>query len=114
MPSYDSAINVTLANQVETLKMSFTNGFMSVWYDDGRLMTFNMLQLHFHAPSEHTIDLKAFDAEVHLVHNDPISGNYAVLGFFFDTKEAANEDNPFLTALMPDKWATAGTGTVLP
>lgn len=29
---------------------------------------FNALQVHYHAPSEHTINGKHFDLEMHLVH----------------------------------------------
>ena len=30
--------------------------------------TYEFLQFHFHSPSEHTIDGKYYDAEVHFVH----------------------------------------------
>lgn len=40
---------------------------------------FNLLQFHFHAPSEHALMGKRFDLELHLVHKDQ-GGNLGVLG----------------------------------
>jgi len=41
--------------------------------------TYRLLQFHFHAPSEHTVNGAAFDAEVHFVHKSD-DGKLAVLG----------------------------------
>lgn len=43
-------------------------------------ITYNLLQFHFHLPSEHTIDGAAAAMEIHFVHQDPRSGNLAVVG----------------------------------
>ena len=40
---------------------------------------YQLLQFHFHAPSEHTINGTRYDAEVHLVHQN-ILGQLAVVG----------------------------------
>lgn len=40
---------------------------------------YQLLQFHFHAPSEHTVDGKQFDAEMHLVHSNAL-GELAVVG----------------------------------
>jgi len=45
--------------------------------------TWRLAQLHFHAPSEHTIDGKHFDAELHVVHQND-AGAYAVIGLFLE------------------------------
>ena len=39
--------------------------------------------MHFHAPSEHTIDGEYFDAELHFVHNWS-SSEFIVIGVLFD------------------------------
>lgn len=44
---------------------------------DGR--TFQLAQIHFHAPSEHRIGGKSYPMEIHLVHADE-NGNLAVIG----------------------------------
>ncbi len=38
----------------------------------------NLLQLHFHSPSEHSVEGKFWDAEMHLVHQGK-SGELAVV-----------------------------------
>ena len=62
-----------------------------------------MLQFHFHAPSEHAVDDKLYDLEVHFVHKyaDTEASLGGVIGVFFD-REAGNYDNDFLTALWED------------
>lgn len=62
---------------------------------------FNLLQLHFHAPSEHTIDGASFPSEVHFVHQSA-DGELAVIGVMLEEGEA----NPLLDGLwaqMPDE-----------
>ena len=45
---------------------------------------FNSVQFHFHAPSEHVIDSRNYDLEMHIVHKDAMKGTInAVLGFLF-------------------------------
>ena len=49
---------------------------------------FELLQFHFHSPSEHTLNGEYYPLEVHFVHNSQ-SGRLAVIGVFF-TEGAAN------------------------
>jgi len=41
---------------------------------------YDLVQFHFHQPSEHTIDGERCAMELHLVHKDVASGNLAVVG----------------------------------
>ena len=44
------------------------------------------VQFHFHTPSEHTVNGKNYDMELHLVTNSSVSGGsspIAVIGLFF-------------------------------
>ncbi len=43
--------------------------------------TYKLIQFHFHMPSEHSVDNKTSDAELHFVHQDN-DGNLAVVGVF--------------------------------
>jgi carbonic anhydrase len=61
-------------------------------------VTYALQQFHFHHPSEHTIDGKAFPLELHLVHAAS-DGRLAVIGVMFHEGSA----NPALDAV----WATA-------
>ena len=56
---------------------------------------YDLQQFHFHAPSEHTINGKYFDAEAHFVHFSEETQEYTVLGVLIDAEEEA--DNPFLS-----------------
>lgn len=60
-----------------------------VTIDDTR---YEFLQMHFHAPSEHTLEGEAFPLELHLVHRAEGSDNLAVLGVFIQE----GEENSFI------------------
>ena len=51
--------------------------------------------MHFHAPSEHSIDGEYFDAELHFVHNRS-STEFAVIGVLFDVKSGRGTDDSWL------------------
>lgn len=51
--------------------------------------TYSLVQLHFHAPSEHTFNGKHALMEAHLVHKNDKSGELAVLGVMLDAGAAA-------------------------
>ena len=58
--------------------------------------------MHFHSPSEHTVDGKNYDLELHMVHTDIFTGApAAVLGIFFSVNDTA-ADNIFLDEIVPD------------
>jgi carbonic anhydrase len=52
--------------------------------------------LHFHAPSEHTVEGKHFDLELHIVHVDAVQNPAAVIAIFFDRVEGGTFYNEFL------------------
>ena len=45
---------------------------------------YQLLQFHFHAPSEHTVASKSFDMEMHFVHKSE-EGNLAVVGLLIES-----------------------------
>jgi carbonic anhydrase len=65
--------------------------------------TYQLVQFHFHAPSEHTIDGRSFPLEVHFVHQSA-DGHLAVVGMLF-VEGPANEDLAKVIAHFP-----AGSG----
>jgi carbonic anhydrase len=69
---------LTLAHDGHTIRMDYAAGSA---LENGR-GRYELTQLHFHAPSEHTVDGKAFPMELHLVHKDP-EGHLAVVGVLF-------------------------------
>lgn len=67
-----------LLNNGHTVQANSLGG--SYAWLDGR--KFNLLQFHFHSPSEHTVDGQSFDLEIHFVHQNEV-GDLGVLGVFF-------------------------------
>ena len=59
-----------------------------------------LLQFHFHAPSEHSVDGRLFDMEMHLVHRNE-EGTLAVIGVLIE-QGADNAAFSPLWANMPD------------
>ena len=51
-----------------SLQMDFTDGEFQLTFPDGSMSLFEPLQLHFHSPSEHTVEGKHHDLEMHIVH----------------------------------------------
>ncbi|AXK72171.1 carbonic anhydrase family protein [Lysobacter sp. TY2-98] len=70
---------------------------------------FELKQVHFHVPSEHTVDGKRFPMEAHLVHADA-QGRLAVVAVLF--KDGAN--NAWLESIWPKVPAKAGGNAKLP
>ncbi|MDG6778395.1 carbonic anhydrase family protein [Thiomicrorhabdus sp. zzn3] len=56
---------------------------------------YELIQYHFHTPSEHHKEGFAYPMEMHLVHRDG-DGNIAVLGILFQE----GEENPYLNGLL--------------
>ncbi len=70
---------------------------------------YNLLQFHFHSPSEHARDGRRFPMEVHLVHKNA-NGNLAVVGIFLKR----GKHNPTLQKLLehvPSTLNTVSNGT---
>lgn len=61
---------------------------------------YDLVQFHFHAPSEHRIDGRSFPMEAHFVHRDAASGALGVLGVFM-VEGGTNPAFQALAAVMP-------------
>jgi len=66
----------------------------NTWQIDGTEYTLS--QLHFHSPSEHTINGEVFDLEGHFVHQNSVTRDYAVFGIVFRLDSEQELPNPFL------------------
>jgi len=73
-----------LQNNGHTLKWSPLGDAGSVTYKNEQ---YNLLQWHFHIPSEHTFNLEHASIELHFVHADA-AGNLLVIGHCFNVGEA--------------------------
>ena len=92
-----------LINNGHTLQVNHTNGSRLTM--GGR--TYELVQFHFHSPSEHVIDGDSHAMEAHLVHQSA-DGQLAVLGILLDV----GEENKFLRDLW-DVEATHGMRTTV-
>ncbi|QBQ54447.1 carbonic anhydrase [Nitrosococcus wardiae] len=79
-----------IINDGHTIQITFPPGNTMVV----RNHTFELKQVHFHAPSEHHMEGKEFPMEGHLVHADE-QGNLAVISIFYKGKDP----NPALAKL---------------
>ncbi len=89
-----------IVNNGHTVQVNFKQGNMLV-LDSA---PYQMKQVHFHAPSENTINGKSFPLEAHFVHADA-KGNLTVIGVMFKEGEASPGLEK-LWAQLPDKEGT--------
>jgi carbonic anhydrase len=78
---YDS-YNVEIENKEHTIEIS-KNLKAKLKIEDNE---YELLQFHFHTPSEHRIGGKYHDVEAHFVFVDN-KGNYSVIGIFYDVSD---------------------------
>lgn len=71
---------------------------------------YDLLQFHFHAPSEHRVDGRSFPMEVHFVHKNAASGALGVLGVFM----VAGRANPAFTGIASAMPLKAGESVRAP
>ncbi|KAG1708955.1 hypothetical protein DVH05_022586 [Phytophthora capsici] len=64
-----------------------------------KLSGYKFAQLHLHSPSEHTIDGKAFDGEIHFVHKKEDGSAALVIGLFLH-KTNSSQTEPAVDAII--------------
>lgn len=101
----DAAKKIEFSYQPTALNVKNTGYGIQVDYGSGSKakidsQEYQLLQFHFHAPSEHTIDGKAYPLEFHLVHQNQATKKLAVVGVF--VKEGKkNEALELISSNMP-------------
>tara|TARA_R110002096_G_scaffold4501_38_gene21303 strand:+ start:7276 stop:8088 length:813 start_codon:yes stop_codon:yes gene_type:complete len=95
--AYQSA-PLNLVNNGHTIQQNFTPG------SSVEIMgkTYNLAQFHFHSGSEHTVEGRRFDLEMHLVHK-AADGQLLVVGVLFEI----GAENPFLAQFFGQLPASA-------
>jgi carbonic anhydrase len=91
--------DLTIRNNGHTVQADYDNGSHIVV--DGH--RFDLLQFHFHTPSEHLIDGKKYQVEMHLVHKDA-GGTLAVVGVMMEL----GQSNLALGEVIPHLPESAG------
>lgn len=78
---------VSVVDNGHTVQANDTVGSSAITVDGTR---FGLLQMHFHSPSEHTIDGQFAPAEVHFVHRSE-AGELAVIGVMLTEGDVVHE-----------------------
>lgn len=86
---------LAVVNNGHTIQVNYAPG--STMSIGGK--TYNLVQFHWHAPSEHTVDGKPFDMELHFVHKDA-EGQLGVVGVLL-RKGRASDALDSIWAHMP-------------
>ena len=109
---YQNYDNVTFKKMAHTLQaLDITDGTLELEFPTGGSGTFKPLQFHFHAPSEHTVDGKTYNLEMHVVHLYEDGSLGSALGIFFDIVDGGSTASQFLTELAPNLVTEEGTIT---
>lgn len=95
--------NATLLNRGHDMMLRFEGGAGNVYVNGTPYL---LRQCHWHSPSEHTVNGRRFDMEIHLVHQSA-TGKIAVIGAFYHL--GANDS--FLLRMTPYLRALANTTT---
>lgn len=88
--------NGSFVNNGHTLQFTPAQSAATLMIGD---QAFSFAQFHFHSPAEHTIDRRAYPAELHFVHRNS-AGQLAVLGVFIE-EGGENEALGALLAATP-------------
>jgi carbonic anhydrase len=92
---YHDETDLRFFNNGHTVEVEMHSG-NSIMLDG---VTYDLLQLHFHFPSEHAVDGELADGEMHLVHADA-DGNLLVIGVLIN-EGASNSAFDQLVANLP-------------
>ena len=105
-PRFDySTSSINIVNNGHAIQVNCDPG--SVLELDGK--SFDLLQFHFHAPSEHRVGGRSFPMEMHMVHKAD-DGQLAVVSVLI----AQGRDNPALAPVWAYLPASEGPATTVP
>ena len=91
------------------------NESQSVFFPPGTNSPFYLKELHFHVPSEHTLNGEVFAMEGHFVHvSTDTPHRIASITILFREDTAAQRPNPYLRQLWPDIFAPTVVPTSAP
>jgi len=106
-PSEQDLTNISFHYQPSEVNILNNGHTVQVNYDPGSYIEldntrYDVVQFHYHAPSEHTIDGESFPAELHIVHKSA-DGNLAVVGILLKEGTENVAYQPFISNLPAEK-----------
>ena len=99
MTNYENYEHRDVELKTHTIEMPVMEGDLALTFANGESADFTPLQLHFHSPSEHSVDGVLFDLEMHIVHQYADGGLGGVIGIFFDRNAGGNSPNAYIESL---------------
>jgi carbonic anhydrase len=103
------AVDAVVKNNGHTIQADLESGnYVEI---DGE--RFDLLQFHFHTPSEHKVSSIPYDLELHLVHRNP-EGRLAVIGVLFEEGALNKALAPVWGAMPNEAGASAEPVSVNP
>lgn len=114
LTSTSTLSNTSVSNLLDTIQVDYKDGTLAFWDETNYMKLYNMLQLHVHAPSEHTFDGHNYDLEVHVVFQSYDQTELSVVGFFFDTEAGGDKENDFVNALRFNATTATWTSPSIP
>jgi len=93
---------IQIVNTGNTLRFNMEDGSALKIDAPTRTVSYNAVQMHMHHMSEHTIDGKRYDIEIHFVYQNPVTKSLAVLAVLV-TEGSPNPafDVKFLEKIIP-------------
>ncbi|KAI9988311.1 hypothetical protein PInf_021710 [Phytophthora infestans] len=88
--------NFNLTQATDTFMASVVGGSCAASANGA---SYSMAQFHIHAPSEHTLDGKPLDGEVHFVHSNADGSALMVVGVFLQVANAGTTD-PWMGSVL--------------
>jgi carbonic anhydrase len=99
---------VNILNNGHTVQVNYDAGSY-IELDNSR---YDVVQFHYHAPSEHTLDGESFPAELHIVHRNA-DGNLAVVGVLLKEGSENAAYQPFIRNLPVEKTDPKDAGVTI-
>ena len=99
---------VNILNNGHTAQVNYDSG--SYIELDG--VRYDVLQFHYHTPSEHSVDGKLFAAEIHIVHKNA-DGGLAVIGILLEEGAENSAYAPFIDNLPAEKSDAMDAGVTI-
>lgn len=106
-PSEQDLTNIAFHYQASQVNILNNGHTVQVNYDAGSYIEldgirYDVLQFHYHAPSEHVVDGKEFPAELHIVHKNA-DGGLAVVGILLAEGSQNDAYQSFIDNLPAEK-----------
>jgi carbonic anhydrase len=116
-PVEQDLTNISFHYQPSQLNILNNGHTVQVNYDTGSTIEldgvrYDVLQFHYHAPSEHTVNGESFPAELHIVHKNA-DGNLAVVGILLKEGTENSAYAPFLDNLPASESEVEDAGVTI-